>query len=294
MSHKTVGILSLVMTVFLVLTACGEQSGATQPDDVMRTQRPKVCIVPDVVEKNHIAAEKLIIETGLQFALSRDFDTRVPEGFVISQDPPAASRMEPCDGEVVIVVSSGTEPQPTKTPEPTKTHLPTNTPEQSVDMSESPINTPMPPTLPSQTKIQPTSNTSPSSQPTIISFPKRFLSETGIPNDTMLKVNVEPDTIHVITSGPVCFENICLPGGENRGSVVILLPREEHYNLTHMVPTQNWHGAYYAQPDQWPPLAKERVTQMQMPGNCTDGKACSIVDVLVISEEGIVEHYTVE
>lgn len=122
--------------------------------------------------------------------------------------------------------------------------------------------------------------------------PQRFLSEIGIPNGTSLTVTVDVGTIHVITSGPVCVDDMCLSGGERRGSVVILLPRAVPYTLTNLVPTQNWHGAYYAIEEQWQILAEVTIAGMQMPGNCTGGFPCTVIDVLVIGSEGIVAQYT--
>jgi hypothetical protein len=122
-------------------------------------------------------------------------------------------------------------------------------------------------------------------------FPQRFLSETGIPPGTTLTIEVDPETLHVVTAGPACLEGICVPGGEQRGSVIILLPRDEPYTLTNLVPTQNWHGAYHGSPEQWEILAEDRVAAMHMANNCTGGNPCAIVDVLVVGPEGVVSQY---
>jgi hypothetical protein len=277
MIRKLVGLASLFVAVTLVLVACEREVGSggnsgdgSQPGSAAQAPAPKVCLVPDVVGLSSVAAEIKIIGSGLQMVNSSDFDSSAPQDVVISQEPPAGTRLEPCMGDVTLVVSLGPEPQPTDMPE-TLTLMPSST---------------APPVLTDTVASSPTASGN--------RFPQRFLSEGNIPDSTMLKVDVGSGTIHCLTSGPVCFETTCLPGGENRGSVVILLPRGESYTLTHMVPTQNWHGAYYGQLDQWNLLAEERISAMQKPGNCTDGRACSIVDVLVIGEEGIVAHYTVE
>lgn len=124
-------------------------------------------------------------------------------------------------------------------------------------------------------------------------FPERFYSESGIPNSTSLKVKVDPETIHILTSGPICVDRTCLSGGKNRGSIVILLPREKEYTLTNLIPAQNWHGAYSGQPDRWKLLVEVKVNEMKMSGNCTGGKACEIVDILVVGPNGVISQYEI-
>ena len=125
-----------------------------------------------------------------------------------------------------------------------------------------------------------------------IPAPRLYLSEGDMPQGSTLTLKIDPGSIHAVTSGPVCVENTCLPGGEDRGSVIVLLPRENPYVLTGLVPTQNWHGAYYAGEDQWRAIADDRIASMKSTGNCTGGTACAVVDALVIGAKGIISRYS--
>ncbi len=99
----------------------------------------EICEVPDVVGLDQAAAERMLTELELQPVRSNQYAPNVIAGAVISQDPPAGSRMKPCHGNVTIVISLG--PLPTPSP----TYLPTNTPNPS--KTPTPISlapTPMP------------------------------------------------------------------------------------------------------------------------------------------------------
>jgi hypothetical protein len=120
-------------------------------------------------------------------------------------------------------------------------------------------------------------------------YPRRFLSDGSVPNGPTMTVDVKSGEIHVIAGGPMCIMERCLPSGEDRGSVVILLPTAS-YDITGLVPTQNWHGGFYG--SQWELLAETSVASMKSPGNCTGGRSCSIVDVLVVGPGGVISQYT--
>jgi hypothetical protein len=95
----------------------------------------EICEVPDVVGLDQAAAKSMLVGLGLQPVESNQYDPNVTTGSVISQDPPAGSRMKPCQGDVIIMISLGPLPVPSPTPVPTHTPTPTKTP------------TPIPPTL---------------------------------------------------------------------------------------------------------------------------------------------------
>ncbi len=119
-----------------------------------------------------------------------------------------------------------------------------------------------------------------------------YFGEIPVVADGTWDVAVDNGEIHVWTSGPVCVAGVCLPGGETRGSVVLMLPSEQPYLLTGLVPGANWHGEYLVpNNEQWQELADDRVNSMRLKGNCTDGLSCSIVDVLVVGPDGIVHQY---
>ena len=96
------------------------------PPTVQTSAAPlmSVCLVPEVVGQDQGAAEGLIAGAGLQPVKSTTYDPNIPAGGVISQDPPSGTKINPCQGDVTIIVSLGAVPQPTNTPEP-----PTNTPD---------------------------------------------------------------------------------------------------------------------------------------------------------------------
>lgn len=138
------------------------------------------------------------------------------------------------------------------------------------------------------------SDTNTATQPELpvveVTSPQRYISEENLPDGTFMSVTVPVGEIHAMTSGPICVAEVCLPGGEDRGSVVIFLPGAT-YNVTGLVPKWNWHGAYYATPEQWRVIADQMVGDMRNPDNCSGGDGCSIVDVLVVSPDGVVEQY---
>ncbi|MCB0310789.1 MAG: hypothetical protein KDD42_06125, partial [Bdellovibrionales bacterium] len=86
---------------------------------------------------------------------------------------------------------------------------------------------------------------------------RQFDSEHNIPpiGQSTLNIKVNDGELHIVTSGPICVSSIrrCLPGGANgekRGSVVVLLPSENTYQLTGLVALENWHGSYYGYEEQ--------------------------------------------
>ena len=86
------------------------------------------CQVPNVLALDKTAAEKLLVELGLQPIISNQYDDHVKAGVVIDQDPIAGSRIQPCNADVVIIVSLGAITTPTNMPTSTHTFLLTDTP----------------------------------------------------------------------------------------------------------------------------------------------------------------------
>ncbi len=128
-------------------------------------------------------------------------------------------------------------------------------------------------------------------------------NEGGIPysGDTF-NVDVAPDEIEVLTAGPAEAAGVKLPGGELRGSLIIMLPDTEgkvvvRYTITGLVPGSNWHGSYrpLVSPGLiWKTLVDDRVAAMfNELNNCSLGIGCDTVDVLVINQEGIVSQQVV-
>ncbi|KAA3654877.1 MAG: hypothetical protein DWQ04_33990 [Chloroflexi bacterium] len=122
-----------------------------------------------------------------------------------------------------------------------------------------------------------------------VTVPQKFFEETGT-DGTSTKITVNEGEIHAMTAGKICVLSVCLPGGTDRGSVVVFLP-DATYEVTGLEPLYNWHGAFYAKPDQWEIIADRLVSEQKIPGTCSDGDGCSVVDVVILSPEGILEQY---
>lgn len=126
----------------------------------------------------------------------------------------------------------------------------------------------------------------------LVRLPPPYESEGGLPtSETSWTFDVAPHEVEVLTAGPASIAGVNLPGGENRGSVILLLPdptgaKVVRYTVTNLLPGSNWHGAYDLG---HPPsdaevaaLVQDRVRAMQGWPNCTDGNGCATVDVLVV------------
>ena len=118
-----------------------------------------------------------------------------------------------------------------------------------------------------------------------VSHPQLFYAEENVPDGTSMKIRVGEGEIHAMTSGTICVASVCLPGGTDRGSVVVFLPSAV-YDVTGLNPTYNWHGAYYADPDQWEIIADQLSGEQKIPGTCSDDDGCSIVDVVIVENRG--------
>jgi hypothetical protein len=125
----------------LVLMAIASAISASAILFAVDSTSTEICEVPNVVGLDQAAAEGMLTGLGLQPVRSNQYDPNVTAGAVISQDPPAGSRMKPCQGDVTIVISLGPLPTPSPTPVPTSMPTPTKTP-----TSLPPTLTPMPTT----------------------------------------------------------------------------------------------------------------------------------------------------
>lgn len=127
-----------------------------------------------------------------------------------------------------------------------------------------------------------------------------YESEGGVPfSGSEWNADVAPDEIEVLTAGPLTIAGVSLKGGETRGSVLILLPGTKvvTYKVTNLLSGSNWHASYRplsANETTWRALAADRVAAMQLSPNCTPGKGCLVVDVLVIGPAGVVAQWTVQ
>ncbi|MCI0561680.1 MAG: hypothetical protein MN733_24590 [Nitrososphaera sp.] len=126
----------------------------------------------------------------------------------------------------------------------------------------------------------------------VSAYPGFFQAEDRIPPSgiSTMEIVVRAGEIHAITAGTISVAGISLYGGQDRGSVVVLLPSAT-YNVTDLNPTFNWHGVFHLEPNEWQSLADVLAAQQMIPGTCSDGDGCSIVDVLVVGPNGKVSQY---
>ena len=128
--------------------------------------------------------------------------------------------------------------------------------------------------------------------------PRLVQSEVRIPaTGTSLALRVSPGQVHIVTCGPIRVFDFALPGGADRGSLVLLLPDETDtvdYLLEDLVPTHNWHGVYelgrHPSGEDIEFILAEKLPETKRAPNCIDG--CDVLDVLVVGPDGIVVHET--
>jgi hypothetical protein len=84
----------------------------------------------------------MLASVGLQPVQSTQYDPDVAEGTVISQEPPAGTRMEPCEADVTLVISLGPAPEPTEAPTATNTPIPPTPTSTSTPAPPTPTPTP--------------------------------------------------------------------------------------------------------------------------------------------------------
>jgi len=132
MKRRLYLIMSFV-TMSMVALACGgggstPAAAPTQaPQEAVAVVQPpsgQACKVPDIVGLPEAQADSMLRGVGLQPLKSVQHDPTIANGAVISQDPPANTRLEPCQGDIEIVISLGPPPLPTDTPGPTATFTP--------------------------------------------------------------------------------------------------------------------------------------------------------------------------
>ncbi len=127
-----------------------------------------------------------------------------------------------------------------------------------------------------------------------------YESEGGIPfSGSVWNADVAPDEIEVLTGGPMAIGGVSLPGGENRGSVIILLPGTKvvPYEVKNLLAGANWHASYRpTKVDEatWRALVNDRVMAMQQAPNCSLGVGCKTIDVLIVGPDGVVDRWTVQ
>ena len=101
----------VLLTLTLLLVACGGAGGggaaANTPQAGQSVAQAAVCVVPKVVGFDQTNAERMVQGVGLVSVRSAEFSASVPQNQVIAQTPDGGTRLDPCKGEVSIVVSLG-------------------------------------------------------------------------------------------------------------------------------------------------------------------------------------------
>jgi hypothetical protein len=123
MNRTVSAYLFLFLMFALVLSACGGNATVT----VAPTLATQVCLVPNVVGMDKAKASEILMKIGLQPVEKYREDSTAPKDAIITQEPAADTRLKPCSGDIIIVVSIGAPPKPIDTPIP-PTQIPTATP----------------------------------------------------------------------------------------------------------------------------------------------------------------------
>jgi len=152
---------------------------------------------------------------------------------------------------------------------------------------EAPSPTPEPSPTPTAAETVPTEK---------VALPAPYESEGGVPyNGTSISFDVAPREIEVYTCGPAKVAGVVLPGGGNRGSVIIMLPDSKQtvsYAIQEVITGAGWHGSYRFEQEptekDWMALVDDRVEAMKRAPNCAAGTGCTTVDVIVIGPNGVV------
>lgn len=174
--------------------------------------------------------------------------------------------------------------------------------------TDTPANTTVIPADQPTTDVSPTDDGTATDTPTVIppatptdSDWVPYESEGGVPyNGKEINFDVAPDEIEIYTAGPVTALGIHLPGGTNRGSIVIMLNSSTtvvHYTLSDVIPGSGWHASYrplgsVSDEATWRELADLTIKNMSIAPNCTPGIGCLVIDVLVIDHNGVVAQWT--
>ncbi len=129
-----------------------------------------------------------------------------------------------------------------------------------------------------------------------------YESEGGIPFSpaTGWRADVAPDEVEVFTGGPMKVAGIKLPGGTNRGSVVLFLPSPDRVidiAADEVKPGSNWHCAMRPvdsprEESTWRAIADFWVSMNKQAPNCTPGKGCTTVDVLIVDNGKVIARWT--
>ena len=134
----------------------------------------------------------------------------------------------------------------------------------------------------------PTSQSESSNPDPVINKPIRYYSESDIPGSTSMEFTVPEGDMFIITAGPVCVYDYCFPGGESRGSILILFPSDMPYLIYSLIPFENWFGKYHSDFEYWELVAESIANEMLRPGskNCTSH--CTIIDIIVLEGNHVI------
>ena len=121
-NHSFITLL-IVLAFFGVSVSCQmpfSLNGTETPSPVQVTPGPQAasCSLPNLVGMESQAAEAVLTALSLTLQSTEEFNP-APAGKVVSQQPAAGTRLNPCAGEVTIVVSQGPQVTPAQEAAPT-------------------------------------------------------------------------------------------------------------------------------------------------------------------------------
>jgi PASTA domain len=119
MKYVAQGCIGLVLYALIILSIAHWTGLAPihwpliHPQKTDETDAPPpetACIVPPLEGLYEIAANRAILQLGLQPVKSVQYDSKISAGAVLSQQPAAGTTLRPCQGKVIMVVSLGLPP----------------------------------------------------------------------------------------------------------------------------------------------------------------------------------------
>jgi ribosomal protein L7/L12 len=100
-------MLCVALLGSLLLSACGPTFEPESLANRSAALAPDACIVPNLAARDQSDAETVLEAIGLKVVWELEYSDTVAAGLVISQTPVSGSRLDPCGGEVALVVSLG-------------------------------------------------------------------------------------------------------------------------------------------------------------------------------------------
>lgn len=242
MNGKLFTLFFSALVCLFLMAGCTQSAapGGDQPVSTAVAAEPSTpsCVVPDIVGLDQAIAESSLTALGLQPVRSVQPSDATAPGAIISQDPAGGTRLDPCQGDVLIMISLPPPPGPTNTPAPTYT--------------------PAPPTItPTPSPIPPTRTPVPSATPTPDprlfwdDFETGIRSEWGMSGDNFISANGKLTSVGLTQGyiGDNAWANyqVTLARAQYSSGMILTIllrvqDRDNHMKMTCRNRTGGWYG----------------------------------------------------